>query len=100
MENSSTTRVTFEHRVAPGEEKAFLEAWGRCKTHTIACAPGLLEAVLLRHARDPERFVTLTTWESLAAWEAYWGDGIPDPEGDLRTTEAWVQVRAVKRRTS
>jgi len=44
-----------------------------------------------------QRFVTLTTWESLAAWEAYWGEGVPDPEGDQRATEAWIQVRAVTR---
>lgn len=90
--------VTFKHRVLPGEEHGFLEAWRRCKRFTIDCAPGLREAVLLRSARDPRRFVTLTIWESRSAWEAYWGQGIPDPEGDPHATETWVQVQAVRKR--
>lgn len=89
------TRIAYKHRVAPGEAEAFVRAWRRCKQHTLSRAEGLVEAVLLRNAGAPDEFLTLTTWRRLEDWRRYWADGVPDPEGDVRSNERWVEVQAV-----
>jgi heme-degrading monooxygenase HmoA len=92
------TRIAFKHSIPPGEEDAFVLAWGRCKLHTVGVAEGLQEAVLLQNPDAPGEFVTLTTWESLEAWQTYWNHGVPDPEGDVKKNERWVEVKAVRAR--
>lgn len=89
-------RIAFRHQVPAEEAEGFQQAWARCKRHTILRARGLREAILLRSGHDPSSFVTLTTWESRAAWEAYWCEGVPDPEGDARHADAWIEVAAVR----
>lgn len=94
----AATRIAFKHSIAPAEVDAFVQAWGRCKLHTVGVAEGLHEAVLLQNPDTPTEFVTLTTWESLAAWQAYWDRGVPDPEGDVKKNERWIEVKAVRAR--
>jgi heme-degrading monooxygenase HmoA len=88
--------VVFKHDVAPGEVDAFTRAWERCKLHAVGTVPGLQEAALLRSATRPNERLTLTVWDSIEAWEAYWNEGVPDPEGDVRKNERWIEVRAVR----
>jgi heme-degrading monooxygenase HmoA len=97
LKEVTVTRIVYRHRVAPAEAEAFARAWRRCKLHTLEKAQGLVEAVLLRSAAEPGEFLTLTTWERLADWEAYWARGVPDPEGDAGKNERWIEVEAVRR---
>lgn len=90
-------RIAYRHSVPPAEADAFARAWQRCKLHTLTKAHGLVEAVLLRSASQPGEFLTLTTWEREEDWRAYWARGVPDPEGDTRSNEQWVEVQAVRR---
>lgn len=88
--------VVFRHRVSPGDEEGFVQAWSRCKQRIQARAPGAREAVLLRRADAPGEFVTATRWDSHADWLAFWGCGrVADPEGDPRLNEVWVEVARV-----
>ncbi len=88
--------VVFRHRVPPGDEDAFVQAWGRCKQRVQARAPGAREAVLLRRVDAPGEFVTTTRWASSADWREYWGCGrVADPEGDPHLNEVWVEVARV-----
>lgn len=89
-------RVAYTHAVPPAEADAFVQAWTRCKRHAVALEQGLQEALLLRSAEDPTRFVTVTRWDSPEAWRAYWSRGVPDPEGDARLNERWIEVGAVR----
>lgn len=54
----------------PGHEDAFIDAW-----HTFAnwsChMPGAQVAVLARDLRDPDRFVSLISWDSIDAVRAW-----------------------------
>jgi heme-degrading monooxygenase HmoA len=93
----AVTRIVYQHTVPPGEAEAFARAWQRCKLHTLGKAQGLVEAVLLRSASRPGEFLTLSTWEREEDWRAYWSKGVPDPEGDVRKNEQWVEVQAVRR---
>lgn len=88
--------VVFRHRVPPGDEEAFVQAWGRCKQRIQARAPGAREAVLLRRDDAPGEFVTATRWASHEDWRAFWDCGrVADPEGDPRLNEVWVEVARV-----
>ena len=89
-------RVAYAHAVPRAEADAFVQAWTRCKRHAVALEQGLQEALLLRSADDPTRFVTVTRWDSPEAWRAYWSRGVPDPEGDARLNERWIEVGSVR----
>jgi heme-degrading monooxygenase HmoA len=53
-----------------GQEEAFLAEWGEFMAW--ACSlPGAGGAVLARDLRDPERYVSFSRWESLAAVKAW-----------------------------
>ncbi|MGE0707367.1 MAG: antibiotic biosynthesis monooxygenase [Planctomycetota bacterium] len=90
-----SAQVAFRHHVPPEEEAGFLQAWERCKRHMVGQVPGLESVVLFRSAAEPGLYTSVSTWSDLAAWQAYWSSGIPDPEGDAAQNERWVEVCAV-----
>ena len=53
-----------------GQEEAFLEEWREFMAW--ACSlPGAGRAVLARDLRDPERFVSFSTWDSIESVKAW-----------------------------
>ena len=96
VERATEVQIVFRHRPEPGTEKAFVVAWERCKAEMLGRARGALAASLYQNAADPLEFVTVTRWRSIKDWQRYWGDGIPDPEGELRKNEILVEVRALQ----
>lgn len=54
--------------VKPGEEEAFIAAYGRAR-ETLATTPGCLSVRMTRGVESPSRFVLLVEWESVAAHE-------------------------------
>ena len=87
--------VVFRHKVAKGTEGAFVEAWERCKTKMLAKANGLLEASIYKSESDATEFVCMSRWASIDAWKSYWGDGVPDPEGELPKNEILVELKTL-----
>jgi heme-degrading monooxygenase HmoA len=92
--------IVYRHKVAPGTEAAFVDAWERCKTRTLAKPNGLLDASIFRNEGDATEFVCLSRWESIEAWKKYWGDGVPDPEGELPKNEILVELKTLARNAS
>jgi antibiotic biosynthesis monooxygenase (ABM) superfamily enzyme len=88
-------QIVYRHEVAPGTEAAFVEAWERCKERMLGRAKGFKEASIFRNATDPTRFVCISRWESLEDWQRYWGEGVPDPEGELPKNEILVEVKTL-----
>jgi len=88
-------RIVYKHKVAPGDERAFTDAWHRCRTKLIRRGVGALEAVLFRDATDPTAFFTVTCWRSLEDWQAYWATGVADPEGHAANNQILVEVMSV-----
>jgi heme-degrading monooxygenase HmoA len=84
--------VIYRHKVAPGTEPAFPPAWEQCKVKMLEHARGLEGATLFRSAQDPSEFVWVTRWTSIEDWKAYWGEGVPDPEGDLLKNDILVEI--------
>lgn len=85
-------RVALRYTVPIVEADAFIGAWSSSKRHLAARGCGFLDALLLQSAGDPTAFVAVMTWTSRPVWEAYWRTGVPDPEGDARRNEVWVEV--------
>jgi len=90
-------RILYRHEVAPGTEAAFVEAWERCKSKMLGRAHGALEASLFRSEGTTGEFVSMTRWESLEDFERYWGEGIPDPEGERPRNQVLVEVKKLTR---
>ena len=93
-------RVIFKHRISPGSDAAFEVAWERCRTKLLARAPGALESTLFRDFQDPTAYFTVTRWQSLDDWKAYWANGVPDPEGEIASNALLVEVKSVSRSSS
>ena len=45
-------RILYKHKVTPGTEAAFVEAWGRCKEKMLGRANGALGSTLYRDAHE------------------------------------------------
>jgi len=91
--------IVFRHDVAPGTEAGFIEAWERCKAKMLGRVPGFLEASIFRNEAVATQFVSISRWESIEDWKAYWGEGVPDPEGELPKNEILVEVKTLQRPT-
>jgi hypothetical protein len=88
-------QVAFRPKIEPGTEAAFVAAWEQCKTRMLGRVAGLVEASIFRRAEDPTRFVCASLWNSIEDWEEYWGNGIPDPEGEFLNNEILIPVRTL-----
>jgi heme-degrading monooxygenase HmoA len=88
-------RIIYRHDITPGTEAAFTAAWERCRTKMFSRARGALESTLFRDANDPNAFFTVTRWRSLDDWKAYWGEGVPDPEGEIASNTILLEVMSV-----
>jgi len=66
---SARVRILVWHR-APGDG-AEIEALYHAVSARLAGVPGLLGSELLRSAADPDRYVVMSEWVSLAAFEAW-----------------------------
>lgn len=64
--------TTGSWRPFEGQEEAFLEEW-RAFMDWACSLPGAGRAVLARDLRDPARFVSVATWDSLEAVTAWKG---------------------------
>jgi len=90
-------QIVYRHKVAPGTEAAFVEAWERCKSKMLGRVRGLLGASIFRNATDPSHVVCISRWSSIEDWESYWGKGVPDPEGELPKNEILIELRKLGR---
>jgi|SRR5581483_9693287 len=90
-------RVIYKHKhkVTPESEAAFIVAWERIRKEMCARAPGVLGAALFRDANDPTTFFTVSRWRSVEDWKAFWGRGVPDPQGDVASNTILVEVKSV-----
>jgi heme-degrading monooxygenase HmoA len=57
--------------VWPGSEDAFVARWTEFLEWTLASAPGLLSARLVRDAGEPAHFISFAEWESVASVTAW-----------------------------
>lgn len=91
-------RVIVRKRLAPGQsESTFINAWLRCNDAICGRARGALGGMLLRDRADPNKLVAIMRWNSLEDWLAYWGGGIPDPEGDADENEILIELAELDR---
>ena len=68
--SSSVVYTTGSWRPYPGQEDEFVDAWTDFMNRS-ARMPGAHVAVLARDARDPDRFVSFASWDSLDAVRAW-----------------------------
>ena len=66
---SARVRILVWHR-APGDEVQ-IEALYHAVSARLAGVPGLLGSELLRSAADPDRYVVMSEWASLAAFDTW-----------------------------
>jgi len=93
-------QIIFRHEVEPGTEVAFIAAWENAKSKMLDRVVGFVEASIFQNANDATEFVCITRWTSVEDWKNYWGQGVPDPEGDLPRNEVLVEVRTLSRPAS
>lgn len=65
--------IIWEFGVAPGQERSFEKTYGRSGpwTRLLAKGEGHLGSELLTCRDEPDRYVTIDRWTSLAAYEAF-----------------------------
>src|SRR5512134_2225889 len=63
-------RVLIERRLAEGVEEDLQRAMREMRREAIH-VPGYLSGETLRSVSDPNRYVIISSWRSLADWEAW-----------------------------
>jgi heme-degrading monooxygenase HmoA len=85
----SVSRVVYELDVMPGKEAQCREAWADIvMAHS---GEGALGSVLLDDPEEPGRYVAISRWESMQAWETGRRDDAA-PEAYARFRDALVEV--------
>jgi len=93
-------QVIYRHKIGPGTEAAFIAAWENTKSRMLGRVAGFIEASIFQNANDTSEFVCISRWTSVEDWKNYWGEGVPDPEGELPRNEILVEVKTLTRPTS
>jgi heme-degrading monooxygenase HmoA len=57
--------------VMAGGEEEFVNRWTDLAEWVMNNVPGAKSAVLIRSTEDPRRFLSVVTWETQEAWEAW-----------------------------
>jgi heme-degrading monooxygenase HmoA len=78
-------------RVKPGSDREFLRRYERLAARVGQGLPGHRDHVLARDLDDPERWLIVSRWDSLAASDAW--DSSPEHRELLAAMrECWVEV--------
>ncbi len=71
-------RVVYRWQVAPQDFNAFKETWRRTTHHIHESVSGARGSFMLRSVEDESEVTTIATWDSLASWQAFWGNNNPE----------------------
>ncbi len=87
-------RVVYRWRVAPNDFEAFRDAWRATTNRIHETVPGARGSFMLRSSDDEALVVTVAKWDSLAAWEDFWGASNPPEMEVMRRLGERVSVES------
>jgi heme-degrading monooxygenase HmoA len=80
-------RVIYRWQVQPGEEDTFVAAWTQGTRAIRSMIKGAQGSVLLRSQQQPVQFIAMAQWDSLADWQAFSHQALPDDDAMHRLSE-------------
>ena len=87
-------RVVYRWQVAPGDFDAFRETWRATTNRIHETVPGAQGSFMLRSTEDESEVLTIAKWDSLEAWQAFWGSQDPRQMQPMRTLGKRLSVTA------
>lgn len=87
-------RVIYRWRVDPADFEQFESIWRVTTNRIHESVPGALGSFMLRSCTDESEVLTVAKWDSMQAWQAFWGDTNPSEMQDMRKLGRRVSVDA------
>ncbi|WP_286220582.1 antibiotic biosynthesis monooxygenase family protein [Marinobacter apostichopi] len=87
-------RVIYRWRVSSENFEAFKVAWRHTTNQIHEQVPGALGSFMLKASEAEEEILTIAKWESLEAWQAFWGAQNPEQMEGMRKLGTQLSVQA------
>lgn len=73
-------RVLYSFQVKPGEERSFVDSWGRVTRTIRTTAKGARGSMLTRDAHDRQQYIAVARWETMADFKRFHDVGLAGSE--------------------
>lgn len=85
-------RVVYRWRVAPQDFAAFHDTWRATTLGIHDSVEGAKGSFMLRSVDAPDEVLTVAKWDSLVAWQSFWGNQNPEQMHKMRTLGERISV--------